>query len=405
VHLLESLSPPPTRALARAYFAAREYTKASPLYGQLWKSSGSIGDLQLYATASARAQRDAEAIGLQQKLAATMQGTPSGAKALYKQAYLLLDSQRYEEAMAAYQAWLERTAKSRGGVSENNRRAHWGIAWSAYRLGQWRKALAALDALDATLTKRDRLWRQRSLYWRGRVFAASNRPQEAMQIFADAHAVRTRGYYATLAALRAQGKTRTHHLFEAGRHAQSAVTLDVGALSTRAASLHAMGLWDEAIEEMDHTQDGVIGFAPRHRYAVEEIAARLTIDPALIFRLIWQESGNQPQVVSRVGAIGLMQLMPMTAQRQAQELGWENFRTTDLFRPVPNLRLGSWYLKKLLDRYEGALPFVLASYNAGEEAVDRWRKKRADHDFEEFIEAIPFSETRQYTQRILGTYW
>lgn len=112
---------------------------------------------------------------------------------------------------------------------------------------------------------------------------------------------------------------------------------------------------------------------------VKEAAERHRIDPALIRAVIETESHWNAGAVSRKGAVGLMQLVPSTAQR---------FGVKDMFSPKQNVDAGVRYLKSLLERYNGNLELALAAYNAGEGAVDRARGVPA------------FRETRNYVQRV-----
>ena len=116
---------------------------------------------------------------------------------------------------------------------------------------------------------------------------------------------------------------------------------------------------------------------------VKEAAERHRIDPALIRAVIQTESGWNAGAVSRKGAVGLMQLVPTTAQR---------FGVKDMFSPKQNVDAGVRYLKTLLERYNGNLELALAAYNAGEGAVDRAR-------------GVPsFRETRNYVQRVQSLF-
>ncbi len=130
-------------------------------------------------------------------------------------------------------------------------------------------------------------------------------------------------------------------------------------------------------------------------------------DPALLHALVRQESGFDPGARSRVGARGLMQLMPSTAQRMARTLKVGNHSTERLTSdPYHNVLLGSAYLDTVLDRYDGSIVMALAAYNAGPNRVDRWLKDNGDpraslDQAVDWIEMIPFSETRNYVQRVL----
>jgi soluble lytic murein transglycosylase-like protein len=117
---------------------------------------------------------------------------------------------------------------------------------------------------------------------------------------------------------------------------------------------------------------------------VRDAAARHNMDPALVKAVISTESGWNPQAVSRKGAVGLMQLVPGTAQR---------FGVSNSFDPAQNVEGGTTYLKSLLDRYNGDLNKSLAAYNAGEGAVDR-------------SGGVPaYRETQRYVQKVQDAYF
>lgn len=140
---------------------------------------------------------------------------------------------------------------------------------------------------------------------------------------------------------------------------------------------------------------------------VEE--GKLPLDPALLHALIRQESAFNPDAHSRAGARGLMQLMPATAKKIARELEIKGHSTDRLTEdPYHNLILGGAYLNDMLSRYQGSMVMALAAYNAGPHRVDKWLEENGDprrslDDAIDWIEAIPFSETRNYVQRILET--
>ena len=119
---------------------------------------------------------------------------------------------------------------------------------------------------------------------------------------------------------------------------------------------------------------------------------------ALLYAIIRQESAFQPKAVSGAGARGLMQLLPVTAQELLGKS--RHIQPQDLFDPKTNIELGSKYLSKLIQTFNGKIPFALASYNAGEQALKRWLA----HDpmeMDAFIESIPYYETRNYVKNVL----
>jgi soluble lytic murein transglycosylase len=121
----------------------------------------------------------------------------------------------------------------------------------------------------------------------------------------------------------------------------------------------------------------------------------------LLWAVMRQESGYRPSVRSPVGAIGLLQLMPSTAQKVAAELG-EKVDEPALTRAHVSVKLGSAYLRKLLDTFQGNLPLALAAYNAGPQAVGRWLAGGEALPLDLFVARIPYEETRGYVARVLS---
>jgi soluble lytic murein transglycosylase len=128
------------------------------------------------------------------------------------------------------------------------------------------------------------------------------------------------------------------------------------------------------------------------------------LDPNLLQAIVREESGFNPRARSGVGARGLAQLMPGTADEVARRLRIAPVGVSALFEPRHNLRLGAAYLATLHRQFEGRAPFAVASYNAGPNAVRRWLRERPTADLDEWVEEIPFEETRNYVKRVLGSY-
>lgn len=125
------------------------------------------------------------------------------------------------------------------------------------------------------------------------------------------------------------------------------------------------------------------------------------LDPILVLSLIKQESAFDSDAGSQVGAMGLMQLMPATAADTDPEV-----RTTELLNPDINIRVGTKYLRQLLTRFNGNIALALAAYNAGPNAVDRWQRENSNRKgMLEFIEVIPYKETREYVAGIIRNYY
>jgi soluble lytic murein transglycosylase len=124
------------------------------------------------------------------------------------------------------------------------------------------------------------------------------------------------------------------------------------------------------------------------------------VPEALAWAIMREESSFAPRAESFANALGLTQLMPRTAQRFAKG----KITRETLFDPDKNVEIGTRFLAFLLDHYDGAVPLAISGYNAGEAGVDRWLKERGDVELDEFIETIPFDETRGYTKRVLSSY-
>lgn len=130
------------------------------------------------------------------------------------------------------------------------------------------------------------------------------------------------------------------------------------------------------------------------------------LDPFLVLGLMKQESLFVPDISSPAGAVGLMQIMPATGSLVARELGLAGFRTALLEDPEVNLRIGTAYLSGLVERFHACWPRVLAAYNAGPEAAERWKASVPAADEDEFVEGIPYKETRIYVRKVLeGWFW
>lgn len=125
------------------------------------------------------------------------------------------------------------------------------------------------------------------------------------------------------------------------------------------------------------------------------------LDPFLFAGLVRQESEFNPRAVSPAGARGLSQVMPRTGRSLARQAGLRSFTTPMLFQPDVNLRLGTLYFRDLLRQHDGVVEYALASYNAGKSRTDAWQARGPFREMAEFIETIPFAETRNYVQAVL----
>jgi len=128
------------------------------------------------------------------------------------------------------------------------------------------------------------------------------------------------------------------------------------------------------------------------------------VDPLFVAAIIREESQYDRRAVSRVGAIGLMQVMPTTANAVAQRHHLPTVEREDLFDQETNIRIGARYIEQLLQEFSGNLVQTIAAYNAGPTAVENWVAANRGRSEDEFVELIQYQETRQYVKRVLRSY-
>jgi soluble lytic murein transglycosylase len=387
-----------------------------------------------------------------------MEGFPSSKQADemgYLTGHFYRNRGRVPEAMRAFQQIADR-----GKTSEYADDAWWYLGWLHYGIGEYERAAQTwgrlLDAFPASSLVPD------TLYWQGRAYERAGRQDEARTRYERLRTSYRQTFYGYLATARLDG--RSAWAWEAkqlnGSARTTASTLAVPDVLpvdepnphvVRGRELWAMRLFASAGEELEAASrrgaNGLIWqaraaqafhWAGEHHRAMRILrhhgkasfsripglpAAELQemlyplgalqrlpisdfdgLDPLLVSALIMAESDWNPRAFSRVGARGLMQLMPDTGRRVAESIGAAVPSDDQLFDPTLNLKLGVTYLGELSRRFEGRMPLVLASYNAGEDEVSKWWAKRAGDDIEEFIANIPFRETRRYVQRVYGYY-
>ncbi len=145
----------------------------------------------------------------------------------------------------------------------------------------------------------------------------------------------------------------------------------------------------------------VAGYPRAFADLVSPNAAQNGLSEALVYALIRAESGFSPSIKSPVGAIGLMQMMPSTAKLTAKEKG--TFNPQRLTVPEYNVRLGTRHLHDLMKEHSGDVIFMAAAYNAGSSALERWKKSFKQLRKDEFIESIPYQETRDYVKKVYAS--
>ena len=162
---------------------------------------------------------------------------------------------------------------------------------------------------------------------------------------------------------------------------------------------------DRAIITMGKTRyrdDIVLRFPFQHEDNVNNWSEKHNIDPSWTYAIIRRESAFMPDARSSVGALGLMQLMPNTARQVARQLKVRYRGRSSLLTSTTNIRLGTGYLQRMLNKLESQHVLATAAYNAGPNRVSKWLPENQQMDAIQWIETIPFTETREYVSNVLA---
>jgi len=138
---------------------------------------------------------------------------------------------------------------------------------------------------------------------------------------------------------------------------------------------------------------------------IGKYAEQFKVDPLFVRAVMRQESIFDANIVSHAGAIGLMQVMPVTGKNIAAELKEKNFTADSLYNPEIAIRYGTSYLQRRLKQFNDDLVLTLSAYNAGAHNATKWNNQRKGAEYDIFVENIGFLETRLYVKKVLGNYW
>jgi soluble lytic murein transglycosylase len=138
---------------------------------------------------------------------------------------------------------------------------------------------------------------------------------------------------------------------------------------------------------------------------VTNAASEFGIPASVIWAIMRTESFFRPTVKSSVGAMGLMQVMPLTGQKMAEMMDLSTFKVPQLLEPEVNVRVGTKYIQRLSKMFNGSLPLIAAGYNAGPHRVYTWLRSFGNLSMDEFIEHIPFNQTRGYAKKVVRSYY
>ena len=414
------------------------------------KSSAAPEALHTWATILWNRDEDREALRLFQRLVQRYPHHALAADSLY--AIGRIYEKAGKDALAA-EAYTKLTA--RFPQSPLAREGKWRQGWMAYRWSDFRRAQTLFSQLVGPAS--GTVEGEGALYWQGRSAERAGQRDKAVQLYQMLLQQYPDGYYALWAEKRlnaplippSYGRS-IERPFGTGLALGNTDPMPPVSLTTfmpeayphflRSQELKALGLFSLARRELDaFTQEmpressllhfllkeysSVEGYTAALRLAqalsrgqsdgevwqeylypraywgaVKTRTAQKGLDPYLVLALMRQESLFDPEAVSPAGALGLTQLLPATAARFMQA------PPASLTDPDLNVDLGTTYLHRLLDLYNGNLILALAAYNAGEEAVDRWQRRYPGLEPDEFVESLSFRETRNYVKLVLRNY-
>jgi len=421
------------RSRAQSLFAIRRYGEAAEAYAALAPDPGSA---VARARSIARAGDVPTAIAALESIADGRWGRTS-VYARYLAALLLEDEDDLVEARRHF----EKVARS----SAHPRYANpslWYLGWTAWRRGDAAEAREHFRLLVARL-EGDPLGQLRARYWAAR---ASERlgDADAAAAFAEIAEGFPLSYYGWRArqrvgpvaaespppldpgrrSLKPADLARARILIEAGLPEEAsrelvqagerarglADRIEVARLLADAGEHHRA----QSLVVRHYRTDLARGVVPGHEAlwwlawpeAYGTLVRELSpdgppLEPAIVSAVMREESGYRPAVTSPAGARGLLQIMPETGRRLADELGFSAFTADDLYRPRVNIQLGSFYLQQLARQFDGRMEAAIASYNAGPKAAARWTAERPGLADDEWVEAVPYSQTRSYVKRVL----
>ena len=374
-------------------------------------------------------------------------------QALLSVANLHLVHREYDQALDAF-----RELQQRFPTGSRAAYAHWKAAWLTLRQGRNEEAKKEFDEQIALYPGANET--SAALYWRARLAEEDNQPGMARAYYQKLSDRFRNYYYAELGRQRLQklgiaevppgkyplldrippiehGEKVTLseppaddlHLQKAQllgngglidfavRELQAAASADGGNWApAETAQLYVdTGHYDRAIEVMKHSVPSYFAVEiptlprvywealfPRPYWAdLKRFSYANGLDPYLVASLIRQESEFNPLAVSRANAVGLMQLLPGTGKTVAHQEELKHYNATQLFSPSVNLQLGTRYFRGMVDKFGGSFEHALAAYNAGSDRVQEWMGQGPYRDSPEFVESIPFTETREYVQAIL----
>jgi soluble lytic murein transglycosylase len=437
------------------FFRLKQYEKAAETFQLILYQSQNdeTAEKSLYwlMRALLRCGRAEEAAGFYPLLRSAYPQSTLLDRALFLQAYIREDEGDRGKAVSFYQEVADKFPSSALRSS-----ALWKIGWLSYKAGDYPRALKAWEDLLASASRP--LWVEKGLYWKARVLEKTGQFQEAKETQQQLKKEYPASFYTQMifqgtASQGGDGKNwrpleeqSLPVFFEIQAKSAGADNLhfekgkklvQLGMLSPALQELQAAEEEGERIEEMQlevarlYREAGEYhrsNFLVRKHFplkpftgdlkendrllfllayplgkatVINHFARMRKLDPAFLSAVILEESRFQDAALSAAGARGWMQILPSTGRKIARQLKLQSFSDELLFDAKVNLRLGSWYLSRLLEEFGGKETLALAAYNAGPQIVREWLAQNPDLAEDEFVEEIPYPETKNYVIRVM----
>jgi soluble lytic murein transglycosylase len=331
--------------------------------------------------------------------------------------------------------------------------SHWKAAWLSYQTGDYSAAARLIDEQLALFAGGKEI--SAALYWRGRLYEdQGHKPEMAAAYYGVLANLFNNYYYAQLARQRLSAMPKVapadvlvldsinrgaippltddvpnddEHVVKARLLANAGLNEYIPAEIQAADGSGAWGAfaeaeiyasYGEAYRAMEVLKRAIpfyasapldslplaywkILFPQPYWETIEQESAKNNLDPYMVASLIRQESEFNASAVSPANAWGLMQLLPSVGRSMAKQEGDRHFSESQLLDPNTNIRLGTRYLGQMLSKFDGKPEYAFAAYNAGDDRVTDWQGAGSYKGIDEFVESIPFTETRDYVQSIL----
>lgn len=434
--------------LAYGYFRERSYREAAKLYTELLKTGGTtspeVDILTKIAQSYARYDNFDGAINTNALIVKKFPKTSAASLAAAKLGFLYFDSGQYQKAIQYFDKYRP--------SGTQRELANWYRLWSFYLLGKYDQALSEMRAWGKIKTA-DKKTRLTAQYWEARILERLGQAGAAKTLYTQLTQIDRVGYYGLLATQRLksgklvapllidtntlQGIPRGHDTVNLAKSALGSVPARDPLI--RAVLLACVGLDGfaysestssalvknpgENIQQIFHLASNFhsghalayaalksgsaplssyrLGFPQGYAKYIKNFAAQWQINENLAYAIMRQESAFKPEAKSFAFAYGLMQIIPPTGDEIAAKVGFKGFHAALLNQPMVNTYFGTFYLSDLLKKFNGDVIYTIAAYNAGPEAVKRWSTKSISLEKDEFIELIPYKETRDYVKRVL----